>query len=512
MTPGIDAMAAVATDVPPVATRAPVRRTATGAVWQRLRRETWLAIGVLAAVALPLPYLLRFDRSHIVTATVLGFVLCGLALYSRRAGIFAALTLLLFLGDYRRFVSYFEGYPTSDPLLLVAPAAALFLFASALLDRRLSLGSGLARLVAVLMTLMVLGMFNPLQGNLQVGIAGALFYLVPLFWFWIGRAYATTELVEHLSLRVVVPVGVLAAAWGLYQTYFGLLSFEQHWVEQVGYGALYISEEVVRAIGFFNSSAEYQRYLLVTAVTLLAAGLARRSKLVLLLPIVLLAVFLAAARGPVLMFAGAAVVLWAISARSSVTWLPRFVIATAVAAAVLIGLLTFLQTMSFGERVDALVSRQVEGLLDPANEETSTARGHLQMIADGLVAGVMQPAGQGLGITTIAAAKYGSGIVNAEVDFANIMLALGLIGGLVYLAIISTVLLKALRWWRRERHVAALVTVGILFVTFGGWLIGGEYSMAALVWFYIGAMDRLVADGHLQRKRSSRHARGITHP
>jgi hypothetical protein len=477
----------------------------------RLARDLNVALASLALVALPLPFLLRFDQSHVVTAALLGALLVGLSLYSRRCGIIATLVYLLFLGDYRRLVGFLEGYASSDPLLLVAPVAAGALFCCALFEGRLSMRGPLAKLLAALMLLMIAGMFNPLQGGLQVGFAGALFYLVPLLWFWIARAYATHELIELLSFRVLLAIGLLATVWGLYQTYFGLLPFEQAWVEHGGYGALYISDDVIRAIGFFNSSAEYQRFLLVTAMTLLAAWLTRRSKLALALPVVLVALFLAAARGPIVMFTGAAVVVWAITSRSTLAWSGRFVVAAVALFGVLVAALMFLDTMAFGERVDVLVDRQVAGLLDPTNEEASTAQGHLQMIVDGVVAGVTMPAGQGLGITTIAAAKFGEGTLNAEVDFANVMLALGIIGGVLYLAVIVTVLRTAIAWWKAERAAIALVTVGVVFVTFGGWLIGAEYAMAALVWFFIGAMDGLASTARLKRKRSRRRERSIAH-
>lgn len=474
--------------------------------------EAGLAVAVLASVALPLPYLLRFDYTHVVTATALGLVLFGISLYSRRAGLIATAIFLAFLGDYRRYAGYFQGYPNNDPLLLVAPAAATFLFVCALLDKRVNLSTGLAKLVTLLMLLMFLQVFNPSQGGLQVGFAGALFYLVPLLWFWLGRSYATVEFMEYFTFRVLLSIGLLATLWGLYQTRYGLFAFEQQWVERVEYDALYIARDLARAIGFFTSSAEYTRYLAITAVTLLAAWFARRSRLVVLLPLVLVAIFLAASRGPVVGFVGAAVALWSIRTRVTALWLPRFVIGGAAGVAALVAILLFLQTMSFGHRVDPLVERQVSGLLDPANEKTSTATGHLQMIRDGLVAGLAQPAGQGLGATTIAATKFGARINNAEVDFANIMISLGIVGGLLYLAVIVAVLSKALRWWRAERHTIALVTVAIVGVTFGAWLIGGDYSIAALVWFYIGAMDKLyVRKTNRQLGRSRRRALGVGH-
>jgi hypothetical protein len=73
----------------------------------------------------------------------------------------------------------------------------------------------------------------------------------------------------------------------------------------------------------------------------------------------------------------------------------------------------------------------------------------------------------------------------------------------LYVAIVITVVWSAVRWWNAERSDLALATVGIVTVTLGGWLIGGEYSMAAIVWFCIGAMDRLSAEAVRTHGRKS---------
>jgi hypothetical protein len=485
------------------ATLGPIALTANTAARPRraVRDGVPFALMLLVLVAVPLPYLLRFDAEHTVTALVLGAVLCGLAVYSRRGAAIAALVLLAVLGDYRRYIGFFEGYPMSDPLLLVGPAAGAFLLGLALLEGRVRLTTWLARSIAALMLVMTVEIFNPLQGGLTVGFAGALFYLAPLTWFWVGRAYATREFMQVLTFRVLIAIGVCAALLGLYQTFYGWLSFERLWAQEIGYGALHISDEVIRAIGFFNSSAEYQRCLLVTAAVALAAGLARRSWLVCLVPPLAVMIFLAAARGPVIMLAGTSVLLWAVTARSRAAWLPRFAIAAALAVGALFVVFTTLQATKFGARIAPLVTRQVEGLLDPANTEVSTATGHLQMLVDGLEAGIVTPAGRGLGASTLAADKYGSQKINSEVDFSNIVLSLGIVGGVLYAAIIALVLIGALRWWRIDRGPLALATLGIVAVTFGAWLIGGEYSIAAFIWFYVGAMDKLAAEARRDRGR-----------
>ncbi len=472
---------------------------------KRIRRAAGLALLGMAVIAVPLPYLLRFDHEHALTAVILALASCGISLLSPRAGIIAVSVFLAALGDYRRYAGFFEGYPLSDSLLLVGPVVALFLFARALLEGRLSARSWLAKTVGALMLLMLLQVFNPVQGGLQIGAAGVLFYLVPLSWFWIGQAYGSLELMSFFSRRVVVGIGILAAVWGLFQARFGLFGFEQRWVDAIGYGALYISDDVVRSIGFFNASAEYQRYLAAAAAALLAMGLAERSWLAACLPLVLVALFLAAARGPVLAFTLAAIVLWSICSRTSALWLPRLLLGTAVGAGALVSVLLYLHTFSFGARVSPLVQHQIEGLLDPANARTSTAAGHLTMIVDGLAEGVISPAGHGLGSTTIAADKYGARKTNSEFDVSNIMISLGLLGGLLYGTAIVLIFRTAIRWWKSTRTVLALVTVGLLTATFGGWLIGGEYSMAALLWMHIGAMDALSAKPRPGRARRPAH-------
>lgn len=489
----------------------PARTRVRPAATRRAALDTAVCVAVLLLVAGPLPYLLRFDQEHDVTAALIALTLAACSFYSQQGVIVAAMVFLAVLGDYRRYAGYFQGYSSNDALLLIAPAIALLLLGQALLRGRRSPQTAVSGLLLALTALMIVEIFNPVQGGIGIGLAGALFYVAPLLWFWVARAYAAPEFAERFTLWVVVGVGCAAMLLGLCQTRFGLLPFEQHWVEERGYQALYIADAVIRAIGFFNSSAEYTRYLTVTAVTLLALWLTRRSRLVLLLPLLLLAIFLSAARGPVVMVLLAMTVVWAVAARSAIMWLPRLTVAVAIGAAALFATLMMLKTSSLEGRVAPLVERQVSGLLEPANQEKSTATGHLEMIRDGLVAGFVRPAGEGLGATTQAADKYGEHNRSAEVDFANLMISVGLLGGALYVVIIIAVLARALSWWRVERRPYALAALGSLVGTLGGWLIGGEYSAAALLWFQIGLLDGLSQRDRLARRGARVHAPGIDH-
>jgi hypothetical protein len=459
---------------------------------------------VFALVALPLPIVLRFDHGHYATSIVLMVVLCGLSLWSRTGGILATLGYLILLGDYRRYAGFFQGYPYSDPLLLVGPVAAFFLSALVFMDGRPGRTTTLSALVAFLSLLMAAEIFNPEQGGISVGLAGALFYLIPMLWFWIGRAYGNSAVTQRVLLGLIVPLAVCAALLGTYQAFFGVLPFEAAWAQQVDFSALIVSEGV-RPLGFFTSPAEYVRFLLIGSTIVLAFWLRGRSWLIVLLPLLLAALFLGSTRTAVVMFVATAVILWALQGRSSLTWLPRAVVATVIGAGVLGAALLGLRDAHFASRIDALVSHNVEGLLDPTNTEKSTAVGHLALVSEALLKGVTSPAGQGLGATTLAAAKYGAGAYSAEVDVANTFYSLGVLGGLLYVAVIVAAFSSALSLWKERRAALQLAMLGVLLCTLSAWLIGGEYATVAVVWFVLGSVDRgtldLAAEKAARRKK-----------
>jgi hypothetical protein len=347
--------------------------------------------------------------------------------------------------------------------------------------------------------------FNPQQGGISVGIAGALFYFVPMIWFFVGRAYGEPELMEQLLRRLIIPAAVGAALLGIYQSFFGLLPFEAAWARAVeaNYNALYVATSF-RPLGFFTSAAEHVRFLLVASVVVLAYWLVTRSRVALVLPLLLVALFLGSSRGMVVMFVLTSVLLWAVLSRSSAVWVPRAVLAAVILGGGVGAGLVALQQAHFSDRIDALVTHQVEGLLNPTDTEKSTAVGHLALAAEGLVQGLASPAGKGLGATTIAGAKFGAKSYSAEVDLANMFFSLGVLGGCLYVAVIAVALISATSNWKLRRDAVQLAMLGITLSTLAAWLLGGEYAIAAIVWFVLGAVDRNTLDIAAERAAARR--------
>lgn len=464
----------------------PATRAQTVRSWAVL-----VALALVGSVLLVLLVIVGQERLAIMAA--IAAALLALALIDIRLAVLAGFVYLVLMGDFRRMLIPFFGWSGSDPLLLVgAMMSALFVgFAAA--SRSVRIDTPLARWVLLLMGIMVLQMFNPKQGGLVIGIAGALFYMVPLLWFWIGRTYATSAMLHTLFYRLVIPLAVLAALLGFYQTFYGYLPYQEQWYDIAGYTALG-AKGIEAPISFFASSTEYSNFLIIAIVLLWAQVVLRKQRAALLLILPLLAaVFLIGSRGPIVKVLVTIVILWAIMGRTKSTWIARGVLALLIAGVGLTWSLSQVEHIGGNARVQHRVQRQAEGLVN-ATQQGSSAMIHLTMMVNGYKVAIQEPLGRGLGATTKAASKFGGRAKSTEVDFTNVLVSTGLIGGAIYHLIIGLIILTALRYWIRTRSLLAMGLVGLLAVMFLLWLKGGQYAVSTLLWFSIGALDRLYRD------------------
>ncbi|MCA1701859.1 MAG: hypothetical protein LC808_00730, partial [Actinobacteria bacterium] len=213
---------------------------------------------VIVGLGVNSPLLLRAAVAIPVTALI--GVLC---MRAPRVAIVTLLVWLILLGTIRRL--FLEPRPISDydPLLLVAPAVLALLVVVAARTGAFRSRTHLTISVLVLTLLIGVSALNPLQG-LTVGAAALLFALVPLLWFWVGRAFLTDALLRRL-LWILAALAPFAALYGLFQIYKGLPSWDARWVELKGYGGLGAGE-TLRAFASFASASEYVTFLAVGMV------------------------------------------------------------------------------------------------------------------------------------------------------------------------------------------------------------------------------------------------------
>jgi hypothetical protein len=478
--------------------------TSLTAAWQRVtgtvrgdeaarRRDLYLLVAVVAGSIL-FSVIILAGQGRLAISLAVGTILFGMAILRPPLAIIGTFVLVSVVGDLRRLLISMFGWTSEDPILLVGPFMVAFLFAAAFAHRKISFDTPLSRWVVLFLAILAIQVFNPAQGSLALGIAGALFYIVPVLWYFVGRAFLTRAAYRTMLLYVVMPITTVAAVMGIYQSFYGYLPHQVEWFLTAGYVALQV-RGTLRPISIFPSSAEFLAYMLCAIAIIGACFFKNRKAFVLLLPLPVLAIFFSGSRGPIVYSLFVVTVLWAVQGRTAATWVPRLVLAAFFGVLGLVMTIQSVGQMDFGGPVQGAVEHQVKGLLNPLDSEQSTAGLHFRMMMDGYKKGFTQPLGSGLGSTTLAAGRFGGSAGHStEVDLSNVFVSTGAFGGIVYLIIVFLVFRSAVIYWRKSRDFLALAALGILAVTFGTWLIGSHYSVTMLIWLSIGIVDRLHRD------------------
>ena len=411
---------------------------------------------------------------------------------NRNLGLGVMFGFLLLLGDIRRIMDIVTGPRGLDPLLLAIPIFTVYLALPLLM--RLTLPDTISKAMFAWLVIMILGIFNPRQGPIAVGISGALYWIIPTLWFWIGSKYGSPRLMFLILYRVFVPLGLLDAILGLFQTYFGYLPWEAAWAAQFP-GQYILKSGQLRPFGFSTSGVEYQLVLLIATVLVIAAVFAGRRSYGLLLPILVPAVFLSSSRGLIVRTVFAAAMLWAVRGKRGRNWLPRLAFALSLG----IGLMMYsaltaapeqsLTTLSKKGSSAQLASAHVtQGLAHPLDSKYSTGGIHAAMVWVGIVRGFTYPIGTGVGAVTLGAGKFGGDAAisgSTEVDISDAFVTMGFVGGLLYIFIIYSGFGQALRYVREGPPLLSLAVMGLLTAMLGAW-VPPAYAMGPLIWLSIG--------------------------
>jgi hypothetical protein len=456
--------------------------------------QTWVAtLGCLLALV----WLLVQGRVNLLTVLFALTVLVAASVVSKPLCICFTLGYLFLLGDIRRVVAMLGGYPTLDPLLLVGPAISMLLALPILL--RLRLKDPISKAMLALMAVMGLEVANPRQGPIVVGLAGAMFFIVPTFWFWIGREYGTDKLLETVIYKIVIPIAVLDALLGACQTFVGFFPWELAWIHNsiANSSSLSLGGNFYRAFGFSVNVAEYDELLLVASTCVAAAFFSGRRFYGLLFPGLAVMLFLASSRGSIVRCLFAVAAAWALSSRGGRGWMMRLPFAIALG----VGLLALvLSQISSGNSnsgttsaVSASLQHQSQGLEHPLDNHQSTAGLHASMVVGGFKKGFLNPIGRGIGAVTLGSSRLGgdeSAAGSTEVDISDAFVSMGIVGGLLYLYIVWIVLGQAVTFGRTAPKFLGLPALGILAALFGSWMAVGQYALTPLVWFVIGVLSR----------------------
>lgn len=447
-----------------------------------------LLFGLLLGETTTAPLLLRLGLAALAI-----FLIAIVCFRAPAYGVLGLLVWLCVLGTLRRVLDP-GGVGSYDPLLLVAPVALAVITAAAVRAGAFRSRTPVSSSILLLSLLVVVSALNPLQGGIAVGIGSLFFVLVPLAWFWVGRAILDDELFGRV-LRLLVLLALASAVYGLFQVYLGFPGWDARWIATHPFDALRVGDSV-RPFASFASPSEYVGILAIGfMVGVLAMRRASRIIPGAAVTIVLAwALGLASVRGAIVVLPVALGMVFAVAKGFG------------FGRILLFGLLSLLLVGSVASRFDpatvgggrtaALLSRQLTGLSDPLNTDpgVSTLPAHVDLLVNGLKEAVRNPVGRGLGVVTLAGSKFGSETTSTDIDPSNMAVGLGMPGLLAYMAVVVLSFRLAMRQARARRDLLSLAALGIMLVTAFQWLNGGVYAVAPLPWLVIGWLDRVPAE------------------
>jgi hypothetical protein len=418
-------------------------------------------------------------------------LLC-LLLLALRAPRFVALAILLFLpflGLARRATG---SYRTPiDPLTLAAPVLAIACLLILSQGQPKLLRTPLSQAVAAMVGIGVLEIFNPQQGNPIVGMAGAGLFVGPLVWFFLGRRIGDQVTLDRV-VKILRVVALVVAVYGVKQLVFGFSGFEQAWISAklADYHALDISGST-RPFSTFASGAEYSYFLALGAVLFTVwRGTIGRALKVFIVVALLVTAFYAGSRS-IFVTGVAAVVIVALVSR--IRSLGRALAICVVAALIGLAMLSLVPLASGESTADKIQNRTLAGLSNPFDPKVSTLGLHLEAFRAGVWAGLKSPLGHGGASVNQAGAKLAGKVASAEHDVPNVLLAYGWAGGLL-LALIFVRTYRVLQVCVAHRRRDLFAPAAFVLALFGAWFAGELYAISALVWFFLGSIDRQLSE------------------
>jgi hypothetical protein len=428
---------------------------------------------------------------RLLLAVLIGGCLLLLAAHQPRATILVTFAFLVVMALLRRLLIPVAGWASYDPLLLVGPLVVGFLmirivwvsgYAALTADRQ-------SVMVVAVLVLSVLQSFNPAGGGAVAGLTGILFGAVPLLWYFAGRHLGDRRTATILVGGILV-TGPVVALYGIWQAGAGLPPWDANWFVINGYDALRVGE-ALHPFANFSSSAEYVAFVAFTLMVAAALLFHHQPAAFAAIPLPAWALVEGSVRAALALAIIGLVAMAAIRVRSARVSLAVLVIGVAGVVGVVAAFGDALETKAM-QTANPLVIHQVSGLVHPTDSTSSTLGLHQGLVQDGILRSIQHPLG--LGTAYLAGDKFASPAVGTEVDISNEFVALGPLGGLLYLALVVVSFIKVAGLYRRRLDPVVLAVAGMLIADFGQWLNGGFYAVAPMVWFVIGWIAREAAE------------------
>ena len=457
------------------------------------------ALAIFAAIA-------AAAGENLLRVALLGGVLWAMLaplLISLEAGLTAVMIFEPFRGFLRRAQYIFVPYSQTEPIHLLAPVVTLCAFLIILFRHKLEIIrlTPLAGWTTALAAICFVQIFNPLQGGLFVGFTGALFYIVPMAWFYFGQT-VNDDFVPRL-LRIIVVLGLITSLYGVYQLIFGYPYFEKYWIDNTDLYNSIAVYNVQRALATFNNSEEWGRYIQIGCTIAIGLGMCRdegNKRILWFAAAALLFVMIA--------FTGQRTSIFGLLLSAAILFLTGAKSVQSAAARLMLMCLPIVLVFALSkpmsndagyeldesDRVGTMLTHTTKGTMNPTGEGSLEARFDTwsQVITRDIPS---NPVGTGLGSTTLAGSREN---IDKSVPIDNHFLSLALSAGVPAALLLILIMVRALvfcfRGWQCSepdsrasnlwRIMMALIAAFILNNFFGTTFT--IYSAAPIGWLLIG--------------------------
>jgi hypothetical protein len=456
--------------------------------------DKWtLAVPLLSVVAVAVAFMVgagaelivvRLDDVRLLWAIGLVLAVLFLSFWSVPAVMLLVLWWLPLMGFVRRLFDTLRPVEF-DPLLAIAPSAAMGLAALAFYRFRGSLGGGLRTsrptlVVTLLAFVLALHVVVRLLVDSRAGLTVGLFLFGPLLWYFLGRAHLDGPRVRRLLTGSVV-VGTACGLFGLYQAFVGFLPMEEEWIARKidQFRALQVGS-FIRPFSTFPNPEEWSRYMAVVgtvALGFIVLGRRGRGWWALAFAVSTAAIVVGAVRTSVFGYVvslGVLLVLTASTRGTAVCWI-------GLLAGAFLLFVTLAPALS-GREVEAsrvawlaFVGHTVRGVRMPLEEDSLMVRLDIwrELFTD-----------------VIPRNPLGMGPTNVTESYAvTLFVDTGIPGGLLFVAFLMALAGHARRLFSERREVVAVIVTaalaGMAFTSFLGNSLA-LYSIGPLGWSLAG--------------------------
>ncbi len=482
--------------------------------------RTIILLWGMASVLMGLLTTYLLMRGEIRLLVLLSLGMLGVACLSLRNGVYILTAFLPFMYFLRRQVLHFQEYEPRDPILLFPAFTTLAMLGGMLVFRgrvffHYFRESAVLKYATFLMLVFFAAAANPMQSSPLVGVAGIMYFIVPMAWCFFGLLLSREDM-RRIQTMVLV-IGTVTALYALFQHYFGMSAVEIMELKAKqflkGFGGI----SKARVMSTFAGLSDFATYMTVFAFIAFARLLYGRRKVLMaaLFVLALWAMLWSAIRTSYLVLVFSLLMLATLSTKS----LRGIIVRAAVLCIVIVVLYGVLYTYNprslYGQQFsdNPFVVHTISGITHPTQEGTFKVR---LKNWSGIVAGAFTsaPLGHGLGSTTTAAGKFGEG-KQFETDsyFFELFYGSGLFAPMLFLILLGLflrdLLLLCLKYPAvMEYRICFGITCGAALSSVFGQAFRDSIS-GPLMWLMMGWVIREIVD---RRAEAAVDAPGATQP